>query len=220
MTDFPLLTPQTPVDAVVLGDGDFPRHPVALALLREASYVCCCDGAGAQYIARGGHPDAIVGDGDSLSSEFKQRYADILHLVDEQDDNDLTKATRHCLARGLRRLVYLGATGKREDHTLGNISLMARYAFEMGIEPVLVTDYGYFVAASGRRTFGTFARQQVSIFNLSCTRLTGEGFRWMPYRYTHWWQGTLNEAVGQAVTLDGDGEYMVFRTFDAKQPQT
>ncbi len=216
MIDFPLLTAQTSVDAVVLGDGDFPRHSVALALLRQAPYVCCCDGAGAQYISRGGHPHAIVGDGDSLSPEFQQRYADILHLVKEQDSNDLTKATRHCLEQGLHRLAYLGTTGKREDHTLGNISLLAHYAFEMGVEPVLVTDYGYFVAASGRSVFGTFARQQVSIFNLSCTRLSGEGFRWSPFCYQQWWQGTLNEAVADEVTLDGDGQYMVFRTFDAK----
>ena len=217
MIDFPLLTTDTPVDGVILGDGDYPCHPLALSLLHRAPYICCCDGAGAQLIAHGGRPDAIVGDGDSLSMEFQQRFADILHLVDEQDDNDLTKATRHCIRQGLRRLAYLGATGKREDHTLGNISLLARYTLEMDVEGMMITDYGYFVAAQGRRTFGTFARQQVSIFNLGCSHLSGKGFRWQPYSYTSLWQGTLNEAVGNEVVLDGDGSYLVFRTFDAKK---
>ena len=72
-------------------------------------------------------PDAIVGDGDSLPEALKQQYAHLLHLEDEQDYNDMTKATRFCMQRGARKIAYIGATGKREDHTLGNISLLAYY---------------------------------------------------------------------------------------------
>ena len=38
-------------------------------------------------------PTAVVGDGDSLSEELKQRYAHIYHPISEQEFNDLTKAT-------------------------------------------------------------------------------------------------------------------------------
>ena len=30
------------------------------------------------------------------------------------------------------------------------------------------------------------------------------------------WEGTLNEATGNIVTIDADGVYMVYRTFDKK----
>ena len=33
------------------------------------------------------------------------------------------------------------------------------------------------------------------------------------------WQGTLNEAVGSSITLDGDGDYMVYLTHDGKMTE-
>ena len=155
--------------------------------------------------------DAVVGDGDSVPPQFRSR----LIRVTEQEDNDLTKATRHCLSLGFRRILYLGATGKREDHTLGNVSLMVRYMRDFQLQPVMVTDYGYFTPARGKTTFDSFPGQQVSIFNFGFTHIQAEGLRYTPYPYTEWWQGTLNEAAADTFTLDADGEYLVYRTFDA-----
>ena len=119
----------------------------------------------------------------------------------------------------MRRIVYLGATGLREDHTLGNISLMARYQQEFGVEPLLATDYGWLVVAEGERRFESFPGQQVSIFNLDCQSLASEGLRWQSYPYTQWWQGTLNEATGDTFLLRGDGRYMVYRTYQRKDKE-
>lgn len=212
----PLVTAISSFDAVVLCDGDYPSHAVALSILQHAKYLVCCDGAGMHYILHGGTPDAIVGDGDSLPDDFKRRYADLVHLVDEQDDNDQTKATRFCMKQGMRRIAYLGCTGKREDHTLCNISLIMRYMREWGLDVTMITDTGYFVPASGLQSFETFARQQVSIFNFGCTRLSAKGLKWKPYPYKEWWQGGLNEALDNEVVMDGDGDYLMFFTFDAK----
>ena len=134
-----------------------------------------------------------------------------------QADNDLTKATRYCLSKGMKRIVYLGTTGKREDHTLGNISLMVRYMQEMGVEPLLATDHGWFVAAEGESEFASFKGQQVSIFNMTCNALSSEGLLWQAYPYRQWWQGTLNEAAGESFRLKGDGLYLVYRTYQAKE---
>lgn len=205
-----------PFSAVILADGDYPTHPLALRLLDEATYVCCCDGAGKAFIEKGRMPDAIVGDGDSLTEEFKEKYQAILHLESEQDDNDLTKATRFCISKGFRDILYLGTTGKREDHTLANLSLMVRYLEEFDICPTLMTDHGYFTAVIGSHSFDSFEKQQVSIFNFTCTVLSGIGLRWEPYPYRTWWQGTLNEALGDSFKIEADGAYLVFRTFDTK----
>lgn len=195
----------TEFDAVILANGAFPTAEEPLRLLREAPYVVCCDGAARHWP----QCDAIVGDGDSVPEKLRSR----LIQIDEQEDNDLTKATRYCLSRGMRRIAYLGATGLREDHTLGNISLMARYAQEFGVEPLLATDYGWLVVAEGQRLFESFPGQQVSIFNLDCQSLTSEGLRWQSYPYTQLWQGTLNEAMGVTFMLQGDGRYIVYRTY-------
>ncbi len=113
----------------------------------------------------------------------------------------------------MRRLVYLGATGRREDHTLGNISLIVRYAREMGVEPLMATDEGWFVVLKGETQFESFERQQVSIFNVDCRQLSSEGLKWASYPYGQLWQGTLNEAQGPTFTLKGDGYYLVYRTY-------
>lgn len=203
-------------DAVIVASGDFPTHPIPLALISGARMLVACDSAGEQLLQRSIVPTAIVGDCDSMSAAFRQKYKDIIYKVDEQDYNDLTKATRFCIARGCHKIAYVGCTGKREDHTLGNIALLHFFRHELHVSPMMFTDYGTFIPAHGATTFGSFARQQVSIFNLSCTHLEGEGLRWQPYAFKQMWQGTLNEATGDTITLRGDADYLVFLTYEHK----
>ena len=209
MKSYPLIHKIGDFDAVILAHGDFPQAEIPLDLLRQAPFVCACDGAVNHYP----QADAIVGDGDSVPESLRNR----LIQIEEQEDNDLTKATRYCLSKGMKRIVYLGTTGKREDHTLGNISLIVRYVQEMGIEPLLATDYGWFVAAEGESEFASFKGQQVSIFNMTCNAFSSEGLLWQAYPYRQWWQGTLNESAGDSFTLKGDGVYLVYRTYQAKE---
>ena len=197
-------------DVVVLANGDFPVHAVPLSLLENAAHIVACDGAIAYLAAHEYQADVVaVGDGDSVPDGLRDR----LIQVDEQEDNDLTKATRYCLTQGWRRIAYVGATGKREDHTIGNISLIVRYFLEMGVEPLLVTDYGWFVVAKGDSDFESFPGQQVSIFNVDCQNLTSEGLKWQSYPYRQFWQGTLNEALDSVFSFRADGCYLVYRTF-------
>ena len=204
-------------DAVILADGEFPTADIPLQILREAKFLCCCDGAAAKAIAQGFMPDAIVGDGDSLEPEFKIRYADIIHMESEQDDNDLTKATRFCIAKGFRHIAYLAATGKREDHTIGNIFLLPRYVLQFGITPEIYTDHGWFSVINGTTELPSFPGQQVSIFNITGKKVEGEGLTWPPYTYNELWQGTLNEAKSDRILLKTDGIMIVFRTYLAKK---
>ncbi len=225
-----IITKNSHFDAVILANGTYPQNEIALDILRNASIVICCDGAAIHYP---GKPTAIVGDGDSLPDSYKSIYHDIIIHVSEQEDNDLTKATRYCIERskddntiGNRKLsiAYLGATGEREDHTLGNIALIMRYAMRFGIEPTMITDHGYFTPCAKENSneeniaiFESFPKQQISIFNFGCTKLEGTGFGWNPYAYEELWQGTLNEAEGKEVTLKGDGNFLVFSTFEPKK---
>ena len=205
MKRFPLINEVTDFDAIILADGEFPVATEPLTLLRKASFVCACDGAAVHNPTA----DVIIGDGDSVPEIFRNR----LVQVDEQEDNDLTKATRYCLKRGWHRIAYVGATGQREDHTIGNISLIVRYFLEMGVEPLMVTDYGWFVVANGDSEFESSPGQQVSIFNVNCQNLTSEGLKWQSYPYRQFWQGTLNEAITTVFRFHADGCYLVYRTF-------
>ena len=204
-------------EAVILADGDFPSADVPLQILREAKFLCCCDGAAIKAIGQGFAPNAIVGDGDSLPIDIKNQLAHLIHHESEQEDNDLTKATRFCMAKGFKRIAYLGATGKREDHTLGNIFLLPHYVRQYGITPEIYTDHGWFCVINGPTELVTFPGQQISLFNISCKDVKGDGFKWNPYVYGELWQGTLNEATGNRLILSIDGLMLVYRTYLAKK---
>jgi thiamine pyrophosphokinase len=172
--------------------------------------VVCCDGAANEYVSRGFTPDAIVGDGDSISEGIQRRFAPIIHKDAGQETNDQTKAVNFCLARGKKHILILGATGKREDHTLGNISLLMDYAGKACVQSV--TDYGIFTPAYGDATFDCRSGGAVSIFNFGSTRIRGTGLEYPLSAFTFLWQGTLNRALGESFTVYANGAYLVFRS--------
>lgn len=199
-------------EAVILANGEYPTHVLPLKILEEAKFVVCCDGAANEYILRGHTPDIIIGDGDSLSPENKTRFSDIIHHIADQETNDQTKAVHFLQEKGYQRIAIVGATGKREDHTLGNISLLLDY-MKSGMEVRTVTDYGVFIPASGTQTFVSHTGQQISIINFGAKGLQGEGLVYPLSDFTNWWQGTLNEATSDEFTIHCMGEYLVFLAF-------
>lgn len=199
-------------EAVILANGEYPTHPLPLQMLEEAKFVACCDGAANEYISRGYTPDVIIGDGDSLSPEYKERFSSIVHQIADQETNDQTKAVHFLQEKGFRKVAIVGATGKREDHTLGNISLLMEYMRE-GMEVRIVTDYGVFMPVNGTQTFESHPGQQISIINFGAKELKGEGLVYPLSDFTNWWQGTLNEAISNKFTIHCTGEYLIFLAY-------
>lgn len=222
------------MQALILADGAFPTKNNHLELLRHAQNIVCCDGATAKLVDFGREPNAIVGDMDSLSVELKARFADRIHQTSEQETNDLTKAVEYCITQGIDEIAILGATGLREDHTLGNISLLADYAARL-TSVCLLTDYGRIDAFRSGMTvndynapgldvqapevcttrngaftvarFQSFQGQQVSIFALTPdTQISSLGLKYSleNRKLTSWWQGTLNESSGDQFSLSID----------------
>lgn len=221
------------MNIIIIANGLFPEKPWVDTLLGGADRVVCCDGAIEKYLGwhsrqtlLPNHPVDVVGDGDSLDpaliAEARRRGVDVHHYkVEEQEFNDLTKATRHAVAEARRAGIadseiaidYIGATGLREDHTLGNISLMAYYMEQYpGMTFRMVGDYGVFEPMQGCRRFASHAGQQVSLFSLTPDiPVTVSGLRYPIVNrcLTSWWQGTLNEALGDTFEVQG-GTLIVF----------
>ncbi len=194
---------ETIYDCVVVANGSFPQTAGPLELLKSAPAIIACDGAVQNLHERGLEPTAIVGDLDSIAQEMLRLYADRIHTVEDQEINDLTKAVRFAHTTGYRKLLILGATGLREDHTLGNISLLMDYAplFE---QVEMLSDYGHLIPVQQTTTLPSTPGQQISIFSMyPCGEITTEGLRWpiTRRRLTAWWQGSLNEALGNEFTL-------------------
>ena len=156
-------------DAVILANGEFPKKGgAAWKLLASAKRVIACDGAAKAYLRRFGKPPfAVVGDMDSVGRV--PEGAEVAWIPD-QETNDLEKAARWCRARGWRRLVAVGASGRREDHAIGNVFR----ALDLGVE--LVSDFGRFVPFRGKASFRVAKGTPVSVFAPdAATRMTSKG---------------------------------------------
>jgi len=197
---------------IILANGTFPTHPIPLARLRDADLIICCDGAAEKLVAHGFEPGVIIGDLDSVSPELRERYRNILVQDSDQETNDLTKAVNWCIASGIREVAILGATGIREDHTLGNISLLADYSSR--IDAVMLTDTGSFRVYDRSVTITSHPGQQVSLFSIdSSLKVTSTGLKYHLENLTlhSWWRGTLNEALADSFSLNfNNGRVIVF----------
>lgn len=200
---------------VILADGSFPTHEIPLRYLRETEHIICCDGSAENLVKANLEPEAIVGDLDSLSKEIAGRFADRLYRDVEQDTNDLTKAVKWCIEKGYKEIIILGATGKREDHTIGNISLLAEYSKEIKVK--MVTDTGTITPVLKSSKFSSFCGQQVSIFSIDPeTEITSMGLKYSLKRLKlhNWWRATLNESAGDSFELRfTGGPVLVYQKF-------
>lgn len=199
--------------AVIIANGRYPHHHIPLAEIDNASYIVCCDGAANNFIETGMTPHAIIGDLDSISEENKIKYASILHLETEQENNDLSKAVLFCLNKGITNISIVGGTGLREDHTIGNISLLAEYVLKANVK--MITNWGVFTPIKSNNTFKSFAGEKVSIFDIDREPMSTTGLKY-PIKdrvLTNWWQGTLNDSLGETFTIETKGRVIVFQAF-------
>ena len=76
----------------------------------------------------------IIGDLDSITSATRSYFqtARFIHIT-RQDSTDLEKALSFARSNGVARVTILGATGKRIDFTLGNLSVLWRYTRRLAI---------------------------------------------------------------------------------------
>ena len=204
--------------AVIVGNGQFPKKEYPLYLLESADYVVCCDGALDTYLRhfRGRNlrrPDVVVGDMDSLSKKTAERFRDIAVKIDEQETNDQSKAFHYILEHfpDVDTIHILGATGKREDHTIGNLSLLMEYAREMRrqdcgrtVSVDIVSDWSTAFAITDTCTLDVGEGRSVSIICPdNSLNIKSEGLAWPTDNvvFDNLWQATLNRASADRISL-------------------
>lgn len=204
---------------VIICDGSFPRTEYPRYLIRTADFIICCDGALKKFIRNSKAiygterlPDRVIGDMDSLPESLRKKYSDIIVKIDEQEHNDQTKAFRWAMENleGMESITILGATGQREDHTIGNISLLMEYArmYDLegaGIQVQMITDHATVVAVTDTVEMDCGEGRQISIFSPDNTlKIKSEGLRWKTddVVFDNWWKATLNRAVQDNIRLE------------------
>ena len=204
--------------AVIVGNGQFPKKEYPLYLLESADYVVCCDGALDTYLRHFSgrnlrRPDVVVGDMDSLSKKTAERFRDIAVKIDEQETNDQSKAFHYILEHfpDVDTIHILGATGKREDHTIGNLSLLMEYAREMRrqdcgrtVSVDIVSDWSTAFAITDSCTLDVGEGRSVSIICPdNSLNIKSDGLGWPTDNvvFDNLWQTTLNRASADRISL-------------------
>ncbi|MCB9002223.1 MAG: thiamine diphosphokinase [Bacteroidales bacterium] len=204
------------MNAVILANGKFPEHLIPLSKLFAAKTLVCCDGAIEHLDNLSITPTVLIGDLDSVNGRLKAKYQQIILHDPDQYTNDLTKAVKWCVDKKIKTVVIVGATGKREDHTLGNIGLLVKYA-NMGVDCEMITDTGVIKPYLKSARLKSFVGQQVSIFSPNNSTVISTKNLMYPIEnrsIPEWWMGTLNESLGDWFELNFEpGPLVVYQMF-------
>ncbi len=160
-----LFTGRNPV--VIVGNGEFPAHQIPLNHLKNAGTIICADGGADQLISYNLTPNAIIGDMDSTKlrkDDFKGAWIS----SPNQNRTDLQKTLDWCIENNLNDVTVLGTMGRREDHSLGNLHVLAEFSKKMDIR--FITNYAVIYSFKGKRTFSSLIGQQISIIAIEHVR--------------------------------------------------
>ena len=197
---------------IILANGQYPSHPTALNKLHAAGTIICTDGSANKLLENGLTPNVIIGDMDSITvgqNSFKGLYV----KISDQDNTDLDKALEWCKLNNLSPLTVLGTSQLREDHTIGNLILLANYSDELDIN--YVTDYFTITCHQGKRSFTSFKEQLVSILPVEDIQsITAEGLEFPltdePFSLSS--RGISNRATGHQFIITSSRKIWVFRS--------
>lgn len=195
----------------IVCNGQFPRKEYPLYLLRSADFVVCCDGALQALEKRGVVPDVVIGDMDSVCGRALKRFPGRVERVSDQETNDLSKAFAFVMEQvpEVGFIHILAATGYREDHTLGNLSLLMEFerAYGLtarGVSVDLVSDYTTALALGDSASLDVGEGRPVSLFTPDPDlEIHSEGLQWPTdgVRLDNWWKATLNRATADRIIL-------------------
>jgi len=128
--------------ALLVVNGELPGMKLLANLIERCQFVLCTDGAAIEMMALDLHPDLIIGDLDSIdhrTTTFYQANSEIIANTC-QYSTDLEKAFKLLESRRFSDVIVTGLGGKRIDHGITNIHMLASLSERFNIE--VVDDFG------------------------------------------------------------------------------
>jgi thiamine pyrophosphokinase len=122
-----------PLHTLIICNGEPPSRKLCRGYARECGLIIAADGGANTARRHGIRPDVIIGDFDSITPATKRyfRATRFIHIA-RQDSTDLEKALSFAQRKGTE-VTIVGATGRRIDFTLGNLSVLWNYTHRLAI---------------------------------------------------------------------------------------
>lgn len=203
--------------AVLFCNGAIPPERIVRKFITGDPFLICADGGANALLPLGLVPDVIIGDLDSIRRRVldacRRRGTRIVRLA-RQSDTDLEKALLFLLEQGRRRVIVFGATGRYSDHTLGNLSILRRYAASMRI---LLVDADFVIeTVRGEIRFPARPGERISLLPFpSASGITTSGLLYALRNERLSFgvrEGTCNKAVARHVRISiTRGALLLFR---------
>jgi thiamine pyrophosphokinase len=203
--------------ALIIANGEPPKKQRLQALAREATMIICADG-GAD-IARKFDlaPNAIVGDLDSIHAETLVKFHKVPTYQESDDQTtDLEKAVAWAIKAKYDHITVVGGTGKRLDHTVGNLGVVTKFYPDAVIR--FVDDSGELTFVGRELKIDAKKGEVVSLIPLNrCEGVTTENLRYALDGETLELgvrEGTSNVVTGSPVTVTvKKGQLLLYRVY-------
>lgn len=116
---------------LIIANGEGCADAITQNLLSQNPFVIVLDGALLRVVEKKLPMHLLMGDFDHYrineAKEMLGPHVEILHTPD-QEKTDLDKGIEEAINRGYKYIDIIWATGRRADHTITNITNIARYA--------------------------------------------------------------------------------------------
>jgi Thiamin pyrophosphokinase, catalytic domain. len=127
--------------AVILSNGNVENIEFLRSYIESSDIFICADGGGNYAKSLGIKPDILIGDFDSVKEEilnyFQYLGTEIIRYPREKNYVDTQLAVDRAIELSADKIILLGATGNRLDHTLANINMLY-YIYKKGVTAEIV----------------------------------------------------------------------------------
>ena len=195
---------------VIVGNGESPVHKIPLNHLKNAESIICADGGADQLISHKFTPNVIVGDMDSTKFQ-KENFKGLWISSLDQNRTDLQKTLDWCVSNNITEVTVLGIMGKREDHSLGNLHVLAEFSHKMDIQ--FVTNYAVIYCTQGKKIFSSLVGQQISIVaieSIQSISTVGLKYELKNEPFPPACNGISNEAIGEIFSIESTEPIWLF----------
>ena len=148
--------------AIIVSGGKKPSRSLFERLYKEDTYLIAVDKGAEFFRDEKIVPNLLVGDFDSISKETLSFFKDktVVKTYDEEKDFTDTEAALHeAVLLGVEEIDFLGCTGSRLDHFVGNLALLDQ-CLEKGVKAYMYDDHNkiFLLRSPGviKRGFGRY----------------------------------------------------------------
>lgn len=166
--------------AIIIANGNRPARRTLQYLQKKGfDTIIAADGGADSAKRLGIIPDAIIGDMDSVQSTVLEYFSDASEIIRyrRQNDTDIEKCLKYLIKKKYQRVVLLGATGSRLDHSFCNLGITLKFSDR--IKTDIISEKTYLETAEGDYTFKSVPGETISLYGFdSVTKITTQGLKY------------------------------------------